>query len=137
MAQSTLFVGMDVHQDTVTVSVLPEQSPEAEETRTLPHDLGKLRKYFARLSKRGEQRSCYEASGCGYVLQRALVRWGVACEVIAPSLDPGALGGPSQDRQAGRGQAVAAVPRRRAHSDPDPGRGRRSRCARWCAAARR
>lgn len=88
MAQSTIFVGMDVHQETVTVSVLPQLSAAPEETRTLPHDLGKLRKYFARLSKRGEIRSCYEASGCGYVLQRALTKWGVACEVIAPSLIP-------------------------------------------------
>ena len=88
MAQSTLFVGMDVHQDTVTVSVLPEGAEECEEPQTLPHDLGRLRKYFARLSKRGEIRSCYEASGCGYVLQRALTGWGVACEVIAPSLVP-------------------------------------------------
>jgi transposase len=88
MAQSTLFLGMDVHQDTVTVSVLAAGAEECEETRTLPHDLGKLRKYFARLSKRGEIRSCYEASGCGYVLQRALTGWGVSCEVIAPSMIP-------------------------------------------------
>jgi len=28
------------------------------------------------------------AGGCGYVLQRAMKEWGVACEVIAPSLIP-------------------------------------------------
>lgn len=88
MDQSTVFVGMDVHQDSVTVAVLPEAAAEPESTRTMPHDLGKLRRYFARLLKRGEIRSCYEASGCGYVLQRALRKWGVACEVIAPSLIP-------------------------------------------------
>lgn len=33
-------------------------------------------------------RCCYEASGCGYVLHRRLTSWGVACEVIAPSLIP-------------------------------------------------
>jgi transposase len=79
---------MDVHQDTVTVSVLPEGAEEPEETRTLPHDLGKLRRYFARVSKRGSIRACYEASGCGYVLQRALADGGIVCEVIAPSLIP-------------------------------------------------
>jgi transposase len=88
MAQSTLFVGMDVHQDSVMVAVLPEGAQECEEVRKLPHDLAKIRKLFARLSKRGEVRACYEASGCGYVLQRALAQWGVACEVIAPSLIP-------------------------------------------------
>ena len=54
----------------------------------MPHDVAKIRKYFARLSKRGTIRACYEASGCGYVLQRALTKWGVGCEVIAPSLIP-------------------------------------------------
>lgn len=88
MAQSTVFVGMDVHQDSVTVAVLPEGAQECEESRPLPHDLAKIRKVFARLSKRGTVRACYEASGCGYVLQRALTRWGVACEVIAPSMIP-------------------------------------------------
>ena len=32
--------------------------------------------------------ACYEASGAGYVLHRALRDWGDACEVIAPSLIP-------------------------------------------------
>ncbi len=62
MAQSTVFVGMDVHQDSVTVAVLPEGAKQCEESRTLPHDLGKLRKLFSRLSKRGTVRACYEAS---------------------------------------------------------------------------
>lgn len=88
MAQSTLFVGMDVHQDTVTFAVLPEGAREPEESRQLPNDLARIRKFFARLSKRGLVRACYEASGCGYVLQRVLTQWGVACEVIAPSLIP-------------------------------------------------
>ena len=88
MAQSTLFVGIDLHQDTVTIGVLPEGARECEETHTLPNDLVKLRRFFARLAKRGELRACYEASGCGYVLQRALTSWGMACEVIAPSLIP-------------------------------------------------
>jgi len=35
-----------------------------------------------------EVRACYEASGAGYVLHRALREWGYACEVIAPSLIP-------------------------------------------------
>ncbi len=88
MAQSTVFVGMDVHQDSVMVAVLPEGAKECEEIRELPHDLSKIRKLFARLSKRGTVEACYEASGCGYVLQRALAKWGIACEVIAPSLIP-------------------------------------------------
>jgi transposase len=79
---------MDVHQDTVTIAVLPEAAEQPEEPRQLVHDLGKIRKFFQRLAKRGTIRACYEASGCGYVLQRALTMWSVACEVIAPSLIP-------------------------------------------------
>jgi transposase len=79
---------MDVHQDSVTIAVLPEGAQECEESRRLPHDLAKIRRAFVRLSKRGTVRTCYEASGCGYVLQRALAKWGVACQVIAPSLIP-------------------------------------------------
>jgi transposase len=51
-------------------------------------DLNKVRRLFRRLSKRGPVRACYEASGAGYVLQRALTRDGFSCEVIAPSLIP-------------------------------------------------
>ena len=40
------------------------------------------------MAKRGEIRACYEASGAGYVLHRAMREWGYACEVIAPSLIP-------------------------------------------------
>ena len=85
MSQSTLFVGIDAHQDTVTLAVLPEGAKECDGSRTLPNDLGKLRRHFMQLRKRGELRACYEASGCGYVLQRALTGWGVDCEVIAVS----------------------------------------------------
>lgn len=41
-----------------------------------------------RHAKDGELRACYEASGAGYVLQRALQGWGYHCDIIAPSLIP-------------------------------------------------
>ncbi len=33
-------------------------------------------------------RTCYEASGAGYVLERTIRSWGHACEIVAPSLIP-------------------------------------------------
>jgi transposase len=54
----------------------------------LSSDFGKLRRYVQRLERRGRVRACYEASGAGYVLHRELTRWGVHCDVIAPSLTP-------------------------------------------------
>ena len=102
MAQSTIFVGMDVHQDSVMVAVLPEGAQECEEVRKLPHDLAKIRKLFARLSKRGTVRTCYEASGCGYVLQRALA-WRSGVVDRTANL---AIRGRSWNRQLGRPRRV-------------------------------
>lgn len=89
MPATMLHVGMDVHKDSVTLAVLPQEAPVPSSVVRLPNDLGKLRRYFERLTADGAQvRACYEASGAGYVLQRALADWGYSCEVIAPSLIP-------------------------------------------------
>jgi len=83
----TVWVGMDVHQDSITAAVLFGNDPEPRVER-LPGDLNAVRRMFRRLSKQGTPRSCYEASGAGYVLQRCLEHDGFHCEVIAPSLVP-------------------------------------------------
>jgi len=88
MDQRTQFVGIDLHQETVTLAVLEEGAPSPRDVQTLPNDPSKLRRYIARVAQAGPVRACYEASACGYVLQRSLTRWGHACEVIAPSLIP-------------------------------------------------
>ena len=84
----SLYVGLDVHKESVTVAVLPEGATKPSECNKLPNDLTTLRRYFTRLAKQGAIRACYEASGAGYVLQRALTAWGHQCDVIAPSLIP-------------------------------------------------
>ena len=83
----TVWVGMDVHQDSITAAVLfgNDSKPQVER---LPGDLNAVRRMFRRLSNHGTPRSCYEASGAGYVLQRCLEHDGFHCEVIAPSLVP-------------------------------------------------
>ena len=81
-----IHVGMDVHKDTVMVAVLPESAEKATIVKQLPNDERALRRFLARIAKDGELHCCYEASGAGYVLQRAIERWGYACEVIAPAL---------------------------------------------------
>jgi transposase len=86
---STVYVGMDVHKDSVMVAVLPAQAPQPIAVDRLPNDLSVLRRFFARLVRDGAVvQACYEASGAGYVLQRALTEWGHACVVIAPSMTP-------------------------------------------------
>ena len=88
MSESLIFVGMDVHQDTVTLAVFEGASKEEAVVQKLPNDLRKLRRFFDRWAKRGEIRTCYEASGAGYVLYHELTEWGHACEIITPSLTP-------------------------------------------------
>jgi transposase len=86
MLQGTV-VGLDVHAQSITAAILPEASDHAE-VLTLPSDLMKVRRLFRRLSENGPVRSCYEASGAGFVLQRVLTEDGFHCDVIAPSLIP-------------------------------------------------
>ena len=87
-APSIIYLGMDVHKDSITIAVLPMGAKAPTHLERLPNELPKLKRFFERLARQGELRSCYEASGAGYVLHRALREWGYACEVIAPALIP-------------------------------------------------
>ena len=87
-AAPILYVGLDVHKESITIAVLPSDAATATRVDRVPNDPGVLRRYLARLAITGEIRACYEASGAGYVLQRAMREWGYSCEVIAPSLIP-------------------------------------------------
>jgi transposase len=82
------FVGVDLHQDTVTVAVLPESAPECRRVVTLANDAARLRRFLRGVEKAGPIHACYEASSCGYVLQRSMTKWGIPCDVVAPSLIP-------------------------------------------------
>ncbi len=88
MSSSIIWIGMDVHKDTLMVAVYRGDAREAEVVQQLPNDFRKLRRFFQRWQARGEIRSCYEASGAGYVLHRELTGWGFHCDVVAPSLTP-------------------------------------------------
>ena len=87
-ARPIIYLGMDVHKDSITIAVLPGTAKTPTQLERLPNDLGKLKKWIDRVAKQGELRACYEASGAGYVLHRAMREWGYACDVIAPSLIP-------------------------------------------------
>jgi len=80
-------VGLDVHAQSITAAIL-SPSDDRPEVITLPADLMKVRRLFRRLAQTGPVRSCYEASGAGFVLQRVLADDGFHCDVIAPSLIP-------------------------------------------------
>jgi transposase len=85
---SIIYLGLDVHKDSVTIAVLPADASAPTRIDKYPNDLAKLRRVCERVAKDGEVRACYEASGAGYVVQRAMHDWGYHCDVIAPSLIP-------------------------------------------------
>ncbi len=84
-----IFVGMDVHKKTIALCVYSASAGIILDERELLHDLPKITKYLQRMEDRhGRVHSCYEASSCGFGLQRALQARGISCEVIAPSSIP-------------------------------------------------
>ncbi|MHB1068390.1 MAG: IS110 family RNA-guided transposase [Gemmatimonadaceae bacterium] len=85
---TTIYLGLDVHKESVTIAVLPSGALAPTRVDTLPNDLAKRRRFCERQAGAGTVRACYEASGAGYVIQRAMTAWGVHCDVIAPSLIP-------------------------------------------------
>lgn len=86
---SSLFVGMDVHKKTIVVCVYDDSTGGVVDERQLPNDVPKIHKYLRQVQRRyGAVRCCYEASSCGFGLQRALQAQSVPCEVIAPSSIP-------------------------------------------------
>ena len=87
MQDSTIWMGLDVHKESVTAAILEGESSDVQVVK-LSSDFNKIRRLFRRLSSRGHVQSCYEASGAGFVLHRALKDHGYSCEVVAPSLIP-------------------------------------------------
>jgi len=84
--KSIACVGMDVHRDTIAVAVYVGEDREPLFERTLPNEFGKVRKVLHKWNVSYDLRCCYEASSCGYVLQRWLSDMGISCEIAAPSL---------------------------------------------------
>jgi transposase len=85
---SILYLGLDVHKDSITIAVLPAAAKTPTRVERLPNDLSTLKRLLDRLARDGELRACYEASGAGYVLHRAIREWGYAGDGIAPSRIP-------------------------------------------------
>jgi transposase len=81
-------VGIDSHVSSLCVSVFAEGTKEPEPSVSLVNAEKDVKRFFKKLAESYTLRCCYEASVCGYVLQRWLTEIGVSCEVIAPSLVP-------------------------------------------------
>lgn len=89
MSQIIYFIGLDVHKESVAVSIAPSDSTEVRFYGTIGGRLEDLDKVIKKLAQPGvELRFCYEAGPTGYPLCRHLRKHGFKCEVVAPSLIP-------------------------------------------------
>ncbi len=83
------FIGLDVHKDSIVMSVAETGTAEAKVLGTFPNDINKVIKQLKKLSADVSLlRVCYEAGPTGFGLCRRLKAAGIDCIVVAPSLVP-------------------------------------------------
>ncbi len=93
MSTSVIYVGLDVHKDSIVIAVAGEGQEAAENWKTIPYDGVRLRKALKMLGKDGALlKVWYEAGPTGFGLCRHLRKAGIDCVVVAPSLVPGKPG---------------------------------------------
>lgn len=93
---TTLFVGLDVHKDSISVAYACEDR-DSEVTFVGP--IGTLQRDVDKLVRRLQSKAsrlvfAYEAGPCGYVLHRYLAGKGIECLVVAPTRIPKKPGDP-------------------------------------------
>ena len=90
MGEVIIFVGLDVHKDTIAVALAEAgKRGEVREHGKIVNTPAALKKLTTKLADGGrELRFCYEAGPCGYGIQRQLSEAGHDCVVVAPSLIP-------------------------------------------------
>jgi transposase len=82
------YVGLDVHKDSIVMSVAESGNAEAKVLGTFPNDINKIMKQLKKLSPDVSLlRVCYEAGPTGFGLSRRLKKEGIDC-IVAPSLVP-------------------------------------------------
>ena len=101
-APAIQFVGIDLHAASLSLAIAV-QGGGVSTVDTLANDPSRIRRWFERVMRNGPVKACYEAGPCGYTLQRSLTKWGVPCEVIAPSLIPRK---PGERRKTDRHDAI-------------------------------
>ena len=88
MKKFTKFVGLDVHKETIAVSVA-ESAGEVRFFGEIANTPAAMARLVGQLKGGGAVLSfCYEAGPCGYGIHRQLLELKQNCQVVAPSLIP-------------------------------------------------
>jgi transposase len=90
MKNPITIVGLDVHKDSIEIVVAETYGKqEVRHYGSIGGDLDSLDKAVKKLKRSGsELRFVYEAGPCGYEIYRHLIKQGLSCTVIAPSMIP-------------------------------------------------
>ena len=92
MTENIRYIGLDVHKATIAVAVAESGTGAARSRGTINHQPEAVAKLIRKLGPVEQLRCCYEAGPTGYGLYRQLIRLGVECIVVAPSLIPVKVG---------------------------------------------
>lgn len=87
-SSKTVFVGLDVHKNSIAIAVAEVGRAPARVIATVPAEWKDLRRILERLGDPATVSCCYEAGPTGYGLARALHAGGWHCDVVAPSKIP-------------------------------------------------
>ena len=89
MTHRVVYVGLDVHKETIAVAVAHGDPPaHVEHLGEIANRPEAIERLMQRLRARYELQVCYEAGPCGYAVYRQLRGLRVRCDVVAPSLVP-------------------------------------------------
>jgi transposase len=98
MKTITLYIGLDVHKDSITIAIAEFGSKgEIRIFGTITNDLHALERALARIRMAhpgARLEIAYEAGPCGFGIARRLQQLGIPCLVAAPSLIPRQPGAP-------------------------------------------
>jgi len=72
-ARPIIYLGMDVHKESITIAILPAEAKTPTRRERLPNDLPKLKRWLDRVARDGEVRACYAASAASCCATRASV----------------------------------------------------------------
>jgi transposase len=89
MKKMILYIGLDVHKDSIAVAIAPADSTEVRHYGIIGGTLDAIDKLVKKLSNENiVLRFIYEAGPCGFVIARHLKSKGIHCDLVSPSLIP-------------------------------------------------